>query len=142
MPQRHMIKQLSIFINNEPGRLAAIAKVLSEEGINIRAFNIAESSGFGVLRAIVEEPDQACAKIKDRGIIVKETEVIAIPLEDTPGGLFKVAKVLGDAKINIEYGYAYSGKKMAVFFFRVDDIQPAIRVLKENGVTVLTGDES
>jgi hypothetical protein len=136
-----MIKQLSIFINNEPGRLAAIAKVLSEEGINIKAFNIAESSGFGVLRAIVDDPDPACVKIKDRGIIVKETEVIAIPLEDTPGGLFQVAKVLGEANINIEYGYAYSGKKISVFFFRVDDIQPAIRILKEKGITVLTGDE-
>jgi len=141
MPHKHMIKQLSIFINNEPGRLAAIAKVLSEEGINIKAFNIAESSGFGVLRAIVDDPDPACVKIKDRGIIVKETEVIAIPLEDTPGGLFQVAKVLGEANINIEYGYAYSGKKISVFFFRVDDIQPAIRILKEKGITVLTGDE-
>ncbi len=141
MPQRHMIKQLSIFINNEPGRLAAIAKVLQDEEINIKAFNIAESSGFGVLRAIVDDPDGSCAKIKDHGIIVKETEVIAIPLEDSPGGLFEVASVLGEANINIEYGYAYSGRKMAVFFFRVDEIQPAIKVLKESGVTVLTGDE-
>lgn len=141
MPQKHMIKQLSIFINNEPGRLAAIAKVLSEEGINMKAFNIAESSGFGVLRAIVDNPDSACVRIKDRGIIVKETEVIAIPLEDTPGGLFQVAQVLGEAHINIEYGYAYSGKKMAVFFFRVDEIELAIKRLKEEGIAVLTGDE-
>ena len=137
----HFIKQLSIFVNNEPGQLAQIALTLKECGINMKAFNIAESSGFGVLRAITEDPDRAYWELSEKGIIVKETNVIAIPMINKPGGLLEVAGALGDAKINIEYGYAYSDGDKASFFFRVDDAASAIRELKKAGIKVLKDTE-
>jgi hypothetical protein len=141
MTEKYTIKQLSIFINNEPGRLAQIAAALKECNINLKAFNIAESSGFGVLRAIVDEPDRAFRELNKKGIVVKETEVIAIPMVDRPGGLLDVVKAIGDAKINIEYGYAYSTKDKASFFFRVDDAAAAVGKLLAAGVKVLKGNE-
>jgi hypothetical protein len=141
MTEEYMIKQLSIFINNEPGRLAQIAAALKECDINIKAFNIAESSGFGVFRAIVDDPDRAYKELSKKGIIVKETNVIAIPMMDRPGGLLEVARTIGDSKINIEYGYAYSGNGKASFFFRVDDAAAAVSKLLASGIKVLKGNE-
>ena len=141
MVEEHMIKQLSIFINNEPGCLARIAAALKECEINLKAFNIAESSGFGVFRAIVDDPDRAYAKLSEKGIVVKETDVIAIPMTNKPGGLLDVAKVIGDAHINVEYGYAYADNNKASFFFRVDDLKEAVRKLKAAGMKVLTENE-
>ncbi|MDR0778031.1 MAG: hypothetical protein LBE48_01135 [Methanomassiliicoccaceae archaeon] len=141
MTDEYMIKQLSIFINNEPGRLAQIAAALKECDINIKAFNIAESSGFGVFRAIVDDPDRAYKELSKKGIIVKETNVIAIPMMDRPGGLLEVSRAIGDAKINIEYGYAYSGNGKASFFFRVDDATAAVGKLLASGIRVLKGNE-
>ncbi|MDR0791067.1 MAG: amino acid-binding protein [Methanomassiliicoccaceae archaeon] len=141
MTDEYMIKQLSIFINNEPGRLAQIAAALKDCNINIKAFNIAESSGFGVFRAIVDEPERAFRELSKKGIIVKETNVIAIPMMDRPGGLLEVAKTIGDAQINIEYGYAYSDNHKASFFFRVDDASAAVSKLLGAGIRVLKGNE-
>jgi len=136
----YMIKQLSIFINNEPGRLAQIAAALKECSVNMKAFNIAESSGFGVFRAIVDEPERAFDELSKKGIVVKVTDVIAMPMIDRPGGLLDVAKAIGDARINIEYGYAYSNKEKAAFFFRVDDAA-AIDKLLASGVKLLRENE-
>jgi hypothetical protein len=141
MTNEYTIKQLSIFINNEPGRLAQIADALKECDVNLKAFNIAESSGFGVFRAIVDEPDKAFKDLSKKGIVVKETDVIAIPMIDRPGGLLDVARAIGEANINIEYGYAYSTKDMAAFFFRVDDVTAAVNKLLASGVKVLKGNE-
>ena len=141
MTEEYMIKQLSIFINNEPGRLAQIAAALKECNINVKAFNIAESSGFGVFRAIVDEPDKAYRELNKKGIVVKETNVIAIPMVNKPGGLLEVAKVVGDARINVEYGYAYTSNDRASFFFRVDDTSAVIRKLLAAGIKVLKGNE-
>jgi len=133
----YVIKQLSIFVNNEPGRLAYIASVLKECKINLKAFNIAESSGFGVFRAIVDDPDKAFGELKNKNVVVKETEVIAIPMADEPGGLFDVAVVIGESGINIEYGYAFTGPKCSAFFFRVDNIEKAVRAINDAGLRVL-----
>jgi len=141
MSNEYMIKQLSIFINNEPGRLAQIAAALKECSVNVKTFNIAESSGFGVLRAIVEDPARAYAELSKRNIVVKETDVIAIPMANRPGGLLDVAKVIGDANINVEYGYAYSDNDKASFFFRVDDAPAAVAKLLAAGIRVLKGTE-
>jgi hypothetical protein len=134
----NVIIQLSIFVNNEPGSLASMAKLLKDCNVNLKAFNIAESSGFGVFRAIADDPEDACKKLKDKNIVVKPTEVVAVTLNDSPGGLYSVAKVLGDAHINIEYGYAYEGKKEPVIFLRVDDPEAAVLALKKAKLKVLT----
>ena len=132
-----VITQLSIFVNNEPGSFAAITAALKECGINLKAFNIAESSGFGVLRAIADNPQEACETLKKRNIVVKLTDVIAVPMEDKPGEIYNVAKVFGENNINIEYAYAYAGPKGPAVFFRVDNPETAIEALKAAGLETL-----
>jgi hypothetical protein len=134
---RYLIKQISVFSENKPGRLAAIAQALQEEQINILAFSIAEADGFGVVRALVDKPELAYRKLTGLGFNVAFTDVIAVKMQDSPGGLYDIAKILGDAKINIEYSYAYSGKEAAVLILRVDNIEAAIDVLREKGGELL-----
>lgn len=130
--------QLSIFVNNEPGSLASMAKVLRDCNVNLKAFNIAESAGFGVFRAIVDNPEEAVAKLKEKNIIVRKTELIAVVVDDQPGGLFSAAKVLGDAGINIEYGYAHKSKSDPLIFLRVDNPQAAVEAFKKVGMRTVT----
>ncbi len=137
----NIITQLSIFVNNEPGRLAHITSVLKECGINMRAFNLAESTEFGIFRAIVEEPDAAFDRLKSKGIIVKKTDVIGVVIQDAPGSLFQAADILGRNGINIEYGYAYTGRSAAAFFVRVDDPQRAVDVLRAEGIRLIYDSE-
>ena len=133
MANENIITQLSIFVNNEPGRLAAIAGILKECSINLKAFNLAESTEFGILRAIVDEPDRAYDLLKGKGIIVKKTDVVGMKIEDAPGSLLQASETLGKAGINIEYGYAYDGKNSAILFIRVDDPAKAVASLREEG---------
>jgi hypothetical protein len=133
----NIITQLSIFVNNEPGRLAAIAGVLRECNINMKAFNLAESVEFGILRAIVDEPAASFDALKKRGIVVKKTDVIAVIINDKPGSIFETASVLGAAGINIEYGYAYANNGRAIIFLRVDDPKAAIEALSKAGISTM-----
>jgi len=135
--KKFVIKQISIFSENRPGRLASIAHALGEEKINILAFSIAEASGFGVVRALVDHPDKAYKKLSTLGFNVAFTDVIAVQMKDIPGGLYEIAKILGDAQINIEYSYAYSGKDAAVLILRVDLVDDAIEKILTSGATLL-----
>ena len=136
----HIIKQISVFSENKPGRLAAIAKALQDEEINIFAFSIAEAKGFGVVRLLVDKPEAALKKLADIGFMVSFTDVIAVRMKDEPGGLFDIAKMLGESEINIEYSYAYSGKEAAVLILRVDRIDEAIEKLIKCGADLLKAD--
>lgn len=138
MSNENFITQLSIFISNEPGSLAAMTRALKECSVNIKAFNIAESSGFGVFRAIVDDPEAAYTKLKEKNLIIRKTDIVGVAVNDTPGGLFSAAKVLGDANINIEYGYAHEGRTEPVIFLRVDDPAAAVKVFKDAKMTVVT----
>jgi hypothetical protein len=129
----YTIKQISIFAENKPGRLAGIAEALESENINIRAFSIAEASGFGVVRALVDHPDKAHKKLTELGYVVSTTDVIGVKMRDQPGGLREIAKMLGDAGINIEYAYAYSGRPAAVLVLRVDHVEEAISTILASG---------
>lgn len=141
MENENIITQLSIFVSNEPGRLAAIASTLTEFSINIKGFNLAESSEFGILRMIVDEPDKAFDRIRSKGIIAKKTDMIAVAMGDSPGSFFAAADVLGKAGINVEYAYAYSGRDLNYLFVRVDDTERAIKVLKEAGTRLIKRSE-
>ena len=138
MSNDKFITQLSIFISNEPGSLAAMTRTLKECNVNIKAFNIAESSGFGVFRAIVDDPEGSYNKLKEKNLIVKKTDVVGVIVENTPGGLFSAAKVLGDANINIEYGYALEGGREPIMFFRVDDPEAAIKAFSDAKMKVVS----
>jgi hypothetical protein len=135
--KKYVVRQISVFSENRPGRLAAIAHALGEEKVNILAFSIAEASGFGVVRALVDHPEKAHKKLTSLGFNVAFTDVIAVHMKDIPGGLYEVAKILGDAKINIEYSYAYSGKDGAVLILRVDHVEEAIEKIAKTGATLI-----
>jgi hypothetical protein len=135
--KKFVIKQISIFSENRPGRLASIAHALGEEKINILAFSIAEANGFGVVRALVDHPEKAFEKLSALGFNVAFTDVIAVQMKDKPGGLYEIAKVLGDAGVNIEYSYAYSGKDAAVLILRVDQVDDAIDKILKSGATLI-----
>jgi hypothetical protein len=135
--KKYVIKQISIFSENRPGRLASIAHALGEEKVNILAFSIAEANGFGVVRALVDHPEKAFEKLSSLGFNVAFTDVIAVQMKDKPGGLYEIAKVLGDAGVNIEYSYAYSGKDAAVLILRVDQVDDAIEKISKSGATLI-----
>ncbi len=137
----NIITQLSIFVNNEPGRLAAIAGILKECNVNMKVFNLAESVEFGILRAVVDKPEEAYESLKSKNIIVKKTDVIGVVISDKPGSMFESASILGKCGINIEYGYAYSMNEKAVVFLRVDDPAKAIACLAEAGIETIKDSE-
>jgi hypothetical protein len=128
------LKQISIFSENKPGRLQKITKVLSDEGVNILAINIASSNGFGVLKFIVDDHELAYQKLQQKGFTVSLSEVLAIELVDRPGGLYDVAAVLSKKRINIENAYVLilGTRKKAYLIVDVNDIEKAKKLLKDS----------
>ncbi|GAW91265.1 ACT domain-containing protein [Calderihabitans maritimus] len=137
------VKQISVFLENKSGRLAAVTRVLGEEDINIRALSIADTSDFGILRLIVNQPEKAYRALKDHGFTVSMTDVIAVEMPDQPGGLAEVMAVMEEHNLNIEYLYAFIGKvpNGALVIFRVENIDEALKILEEKGITVLSGEK-
>jgi hypothetical protein len=137
------VKQISLFLENKEGRLYEALKVLAEAGINIRALAIADTSGFGILRLIVNDPEKAKSALENAVYTVKITPVLAVEVDDRPGGLAEVLKYIYDADINVEYTYAFvekSGEK-AVVVLRTNNLDKTISVLKEKGITLLSEGE-
>jgi hypothetical protein len=133
-----IIKQISLFAENKPGRLAKIASNFRKAGINIRAFTIAEAGDFGIIRMVVDRPDNAHEVLHDAGFTVSETNVLGIEMEDVPGRLGKIADVLGEKNINIDYAYAFVTKtEQALLILRVNDIETAIKVLLDSGIKLI-----
>jgi hypothetical protein len=133
-----IIKQISLFAENKPGRLANIANNFSKSGINIRAFTIAEAGDFGIIRMVVDRPEDAHEMLHNAGFTVSETNVLGVEMEDVPGGLGKIADVLGDRNINIDYAYAFVTKtEKALLILRVNDIEGAILVLQGAGIRMV-----
>lgn len=137
------IKQLSIFVENKVGRLQSIIDALGENDINISALSIADTTDFGILRIIVDNPDKAKLVLKGMGVISKTTEVIAVYIDDRSGGLAKVLKIVTDAGIGIEYMYAFLGRTegKALMVLKADDETAAERVLSQNGIALAGPDE-
>jgi hypothetical protein len=135
------IVQLSVFVENRSGRLADIVGFMADAKINIRALSLADTTDFGVLRMIVDEPEKAIEALKKKSLTIKTTEVIAAKVEDVPGGLAKVLSVFKKEHINIEYMYAFVEKKesSAALVFRVDNPDEAVKKLK--GVKVLKAED-
>ncbi|MGA9177060.1 MAG: ACT domain-containing protein [Desulfobacterales bacterium] len=134
-------EQISVFLENKTGRLAEVTGILSEANVNIRALALADTSDFGVLRLIVDDNIKAVKALKNRGFTVGRTDVVAVEVEDRPGGLHRLLDMLHNAEINVEYMYAFvqhSGEN-AVMIFRIDNIDEAVRVLEEHNVKVING---
>ncbi len=133
------VKQLSVFMENKAGRIAEVTSILAEANINIKSLSIADTSDFGVLRMIVDKSDEALKALNDKGLTVGETDVLAIEVEDKPGGLHRILNLLQQHNINVEYMYAFvqPSAQNAVMIFRFDNLEDAIKVLAENGINVL-----
>lgn len=137
-----MIKQISVFLENKSGRLIRVAQVLGSAKINIRGLSIADTSDFGILRMIVDQPDKAIKELKENGIMATVTEVIAMEVPDTPGGLATVLGYMEEENINIEYLYSFIEKPTsnAIIMMRVERIEDALEVLKKNNVPIVGGE--
>jgi hypothetical protein len=136
------VDQLSIFLENRAGRLAEVTRILSESGVNIRALSLADTSDFGILRLIVSDFDKAKEHLKAGGFTVGRTTVVAVEVPDKPGGLHGILEMLRDAKINVEYMYAFvqlSGSH-AIIIFRFDRTDQAIELLQKNGINIVPGE--
>ena len=134
-------KQLSVFVENQPGRLSAIINLLAEHHVNLSALSLADTSKFGVLRLIADKPDTASAALREAGIISKSTDVLTVAIDDTPGSLTKVLDLLAGQNISVEYMYAFSAKQenKALMVFKVDALEAAEALLRENGFSAPEG---
>ncbi len=133
------ITQLSVFLENKEGRLYEATELLGQAGVDIKALTIAENEDFGVLRMVVDKPDAAVEVLKTGGFVASMTEIVAVEVEDHPGGLARVLKVFCDHQINVEYMYAFVEKTggKAIVVFRFDDLDKAIAVLTQNHIRIL-----
>ncbi|WP_409201028.1 ACT domain-containing protein [Methanobrevibacter sp. DSM 116169] len=137
------VNQLSIFLENKKGKLYKALNVLSENNINIRALSLADTSEFGILRIVVDNPSKGEEILKKNNFVVKITKIIAIELDDTPGGLSSVLRVLDQNNINLEYLYAFTHERSekAILLLHTDNIDNLINVLENNNVVMVSPEE-
>ncbi|MDO4337757.1 MAG: ACT domain-containing protein [Eubacteriales bacterium] len=137
------VKQISVFLENKPGKLADFTDILSRNNIDMRALSLAEAEDFGIVRIIVDDIYNASTVLKDEGYVFSITKVLAVAIPDEPGGLSRVIRTLGDKGVNVEYMYAFITRKkgLAYMIFRVEDNQKAAEVLKANGIKPVCQDE-
>jgi hypothetical protein len=131
------VKQISVSLENTPGKLLAISERLGIEGINIRAISVADTSDISTVRFVTDDPGKTVNVLKSHGYSVKETDVIAVEVPDHPGGLQATLKPLKVAKINVLYLYPYLGRGESgqpIVIVGVDRIEETIEVLKRNWV--------
>ena len=138
-----MARQLSIFAENKPGRIEKITRLLSQEGINIRAITISSANGFGVIKILASEPQKAFELLRNHNFPVYLQEVIAVVMNDEPGGLHQVARALAENQINIEdaYGFVIKSGEKAVLVIQVENQPQAHNILERNGFQLLTDEE-
>lgn len=135
-----IIKQISIFIENKPGRLAEITDIIAKNNINMRALSLADTANFGILRIIVDDADKVGKILKENNITVSITSVISICVEDRPGGLSEILKLLAAENIGIEYMYAFVSKQIAesaYVIMRIEEEFKATEILKKAGYSGL-----
>ncbi len=135
--------QLSIFLENRKGRLFDVCSILGKNNINILALTIAETEDFGVLRTVVDKPEEAMKVLKSNGFAANLTDVVIVEVDHKPGGLAKILEILNDGDINIEYMHAFVRPKNdnAYMTFRFDNPDEALKVLKKNSIKIITNED-
>ena len=137
------LQQLSVFVENRPGSLVSVLKTLADAQIDLNGLSVADTTEFGVLRLILSDPAKGEEVLQEAGFIVKATDVLAIDVNDTPGGLFQTADMLASHGLNIEYMYAFTTPKKgtACMILRVEDVAKAIEVLQKEGIRQVEQEE-
>lgn len=138
-----MVKQLSVFLENSKGRLSRMTTLLGEAGVDLLALSIADTTDYGILRAIVNDTDKALSVLKEGGYTVNVTEVLAVLVPDVPGGLAQILRLLLETDVSVEYLYSFihRSQENALILFKVDNVDEAATVLKANGVELLNEHE-
>ena len=138
-----MVKQLSVFIQNKSGKIASVTRTLYENGIDIRALSVADTTDFGILRMLVSDVNKAQQALAKENCIVSVNEVDVVAVPDKPGGLAEVLQKLSDAQIDIEYMYSLidRGTNDAYMVFRLSDEANLLDVLEANGLTTVSGEK-
>lgn len=129
-----IIKQLTVFLQNEPGRLEDLTQTLSELEVNISALSLAEAEDYGIVRMVVSDPEKAEKQLKDANFSVKTTEVIGISMADVPGTLHYILKLWSSSGINVVYMYGYSDSGVARLIIKVNDLDKAMMLLEKEGI--------
>ncbi len=135
-----MVQQLSVFLQNKSGKIAAVVRALSESGVDIRALSIADTADFGILRMLVSDISAAKAALAEHNCILSVNEVTVIAVPDAPGGLSRVLSLMAEEKIDIEYMYSLieRGVDVAYMVFRVSDEARLLEVLSRNAIETVT----
>lgn len=137
------IKQISVFLENHPGKLAEFTKLLSSESIDLRAITIAESSDFGIVRIVVGDVYNATTILKNNDYICSLTDVLAVEVKDQAGALADVITILGENDVNVEYMYEINSREAGVAYMviRVNDNAKARAILEKNGMRIIGQEE-
>ena len=141
----NVIKQISVFLENKKGRLAQVTQLLREAKINIRALSIADTTDFGILRLIVNQPECAYEILQSHGFTACVTEVVAVEISDRPGALADILAILDTYDVNLEYLYAFGVPReehTVLNVLRLDDVAKGIAALEENGIKMFCDEDS
>ena len=135
--------QLSVFIENKPGKLLEALEILQNANIDMRALSLADTANFGILRIVVDKTNEALEALQCAGYLVKLNEVLTVEISDTPGGFAKIMRLLTNKGIEVEYTYAFFARShdKAYVILRVNDNETAIKVLTDNGITLLSNED-
>lgn len=137
-----MVKQLSVFLENREGRIKDVLEILATNDINLVAISLADTSEYGLLRMIVSDPEKAQRVLKESNVSAMLTDVICIRVPHAVGSLYKAMKALEDAKVNVEYMYAFANGDDASAVMKTRDAELAVKTLEEKGFSVYTKDEA
>ncbi len=138
------LQQLSLFLENRPGQLREPCEVLAAAGIDLMTMSLADSAQFGVLRFVVRDPEQARKVLENAGLVARTPDVVAVEVENKPGGLAAVLRVIDEAGLGVEYMYdfgAASRAGKAAIVFRFEEPDKAVAILEAAGVRVLSREE-
>jgi hypothetical protein len=138
-----MPHQVSVFAENKPGKIERITDVLSKKGINIRAITISDSGDYGIIKLLLDRPNEGCEYLMENGITATLKDIVAVKIKDRPGGLHEIALILTKHDINVEdaYGFMVKSHEEAVFVFQVENTKKAENILTNEGFKILTDSE-
>jgi len=137
------LKQLSLFLENQPGALSRPVRLLAKAKFNILTLSIADANQFGILRLILRDWEKAKKLLEKNGFVVKVTDMVAVEVPDQPGGLAKILDAVEKAGLNVEFMYAFTEKRenKGILVFRFDDPDRAIQILQQRKVNVVASVE-